>query len=339
MPKISVIVPVYNVKNVLQYSVESILNQTYKDFEVILIDDGSNDKSGELCNLFSAMHSNISSVHVENGGVSKARNLGIEIAKGDYICFIDSDDFVEKTFLQTLIEAKNSNPCYDNIWCGFQTVDGYEDYHVNQKVLFTENERLSFSSRRSIMSLHEKWLDTGPVCKLYSRKIIYDNSLRFPEDISLGEDLVFNYDYLDCTDGKIMILNKCLYNYVIKNYNTLSTKFYSEMFEIYKKLNSVMYEKTQKWNCTEREMCKYYNACFHKYEVVLQNTFHPKSSIQNKYKYNKSIMKSAEFREALSKSDCFIHPLYRFGYDHCMYRLIRLLDKLVSIKNKLFSAK
>lgn len=330
--KISVIVPVYNVEAVLHYCLDSILNQVFDDFELILIDDGSSDNSGDICDKYAKSNRNVKSLHIPNSGVSKARNLGIEVAQGEYICFIDSDDCVSKDYLESLIQLKYKYPEIDNIWCGFQTVDGYDDYNVMQKIVFSSEEMITVSSYQSIMSLHEKWLDPVPVCKIYSRRIIQDYLLRFPKDLSLGEDLIFNLNYLDCTDGKIVILNKCLYNYTFLNQDSLSNKFYQDMFSIYKKINQVMYDKSVKWNCDDSEMVKYYNACFHKYEVVLKNTFHRNSPIKHKYKYNRLIMKSHEFKESFIKSNCFIHPLYRLGYKHCSYRIIRFLDVLYSIK-------
>lgn len=330
---VSIIVPVYNVENVLHYCVDSILNQTFKDFELILIDDGSTDKSGEICDKYALNNSNIVVKHIENQGVSKARNTGIELAKGEYICFIDSDDFVEKNYLERMINTKEKYSDYDNVWCGMQTVDGYDNYTVLQKVVFSDDAPLTTSSNKEIMTLHEKWLDAGPVCKLYNRKVIVNNKLQFPEDISLGEDLIFNFEYLDCTNGKILVLNDPLYNYAQINDYSLGSKYYEDMFEIYKRINSVMYNSIVKWDCDESQQLIYYNSCFFSYEKVLRNTFNINSTIKNKYRYNRQIMKSDEFRTALEKSDCYINKYYRFAFNHSSYRLVRLLDRVSRIKN------
>lgn len=329
---ISIIVPVYNVEKVLHYCVNSILNQIYTCYELILIDDGSCDSSGELCDQYAEKDKRISVIHKENGGVSSARNAGIEIAKGEYICFIDSDDYVEPNYLEALILSKEEYPECENIWCGFQTVDKYENANVLKKVVFSCQEKKSVVSKELIMDLHEKWLDAGPVCKLYSRKIIGDYGLKFDESISLGEDLIFNFQYLDVTTGKIIIINKCLYNYYYANSSSLSSKFYENMFELYKTINKIMFDCMCRWKCNEEQLTKYYNACFYKYEVVLENTFAKNSTIKNKYAYNNSIMKSTEFKEVLSKSNCFIHPLYRFAYRCCSFRMIRMLNWMTSLR-------
>ena len=328
---ISIIVPVYNVEKVLHFCIDSILYQTYSTYELILVNDGSTDGSGDVCDQYAKKDKRINVIHKENGGVSSARNAGIEKAKGEYICFIDSDDYVEQNYLMELIRFKEENPKCDNIWCGFQTVDDYVNANILQKIVYNSQEQKTVVSKKQIMDLHEKWLDSGPVCKLYSRKLIIDNHLRFNETLSLGEDLCFNFQYLDVADDIIIIINKCLYNYYFVNSFSLSSKFYDNMFEIYRIINRTMYDCMSRWGCGAKQMTKYYNACFYKYEVVLDNTFAESSTIKKKYAYNRSIMNSPEFKDAMKYSDCFIHPLYRFAYNCRCYQLIRITNKVLSI--------
>ncbi|MCR5636950.1 MAG: glycosyltransferase [Clostridiales bacterium] len=328
MPLISVIVPVYNAEKTLEYCIRSILEQTFEDFELLLIDDGSKDRSAEICDAFAEKDNRITVIRKENGGVSSARNTGIKNASGKYICFADSDDYISNKYLQALIDAKNKYSNSDNIWCGFQTVDGYDNPRINHTAIFDDNVPVSVLSRDRIMTIHEKWLDSGPYCKLYSKSIIEDNNLLFPQDLSLGEDLVFNFEYLDRTNGKIVIINQPLYNYVFCN-GSLSNRYYSNMFEIYKRINSVMHSCVKKWNCDASEVSKLYNACFFKYEVVLRNTFCKESKIKNKVKYNKEILKSEEFTTAFENSNCYIHPIYRFAYKHRLSLVLRLMYKVL----------
>lgn len=323
---ISVIVPVYNVESVLHYCLDSILNQTYSNFELILIDDGSGDRSSELCDQYAEKDKRIRVFHKENGGVSSARNVGIENARGEYICFVDSDDYVAENYLEELILVKEKNYDCNNIWCGFQTVDGYEHPTVQQKVVFSRDDELSIVPRELIMDLHEKWLDAGPVCKLYSRRIIVNYGLKFDESISLGEDLIFNFQYIDNSGDQIVVINKCLYNYTFISDSSLSRKYYDGMYDLYRFINRSMFECMCRWKCGEVQIKKFYNACFYKYEVVLKNTFSRNSTVKYKYSYNRDIMKSSEFKESLSNCDCYIHPLYRLAYRCCSYRLIRVLD-------------
>lgn len=332
MFQISVIVPVFKVENVLHYCIDSILNQTFNDFELILIDDGSPDNSGKICDEYAKIDSRVKVVHKENEGVSVARNAGLELAKGKYICFVDSDDYIQRDYLEKLILAKKSNTDCQNIWCKFLTVNDYK-HNLDMEHIYCKEHKYSI---KDIMTLHEKWLDAGPVCKLYDKDIITNNNIRFNQNLSLGEDLTFNFEYLDYTSGDIVVIDCELYNYVNTNINSLSNKYYENMFDIYKQLNSMMYRHMKKWNCDEIQFDKYYSACFYKYEVVMKNTFHTDSKLskKEKYKYNRKILKSDEFKQSLNLSTCFIHPLYKLAYKSKNYKFVQLVDKIVSLRNR-----
>ena len=328
---ISIIVPVYNVENVLHYCIESILNQTYRDFELLLVDDGSTDGSGKICDDYAVKDTRIHVIHKENGGVSSARNYGIENANGEYICFIDSDDYVNAEYLESLIQTKNKYPGCDNIWCCFTTVDSYGGNSKNCNCINSEKKFVEFN-RRQIMTLHENWLDAGPVCKLYKKAIIDKYDIRFDESISLGEDLIFNFDYIDKTNGRIIVNNVSLYNYVKTSDDSLSTKYYPDLFDIYKHNNNIMWDYILRWGCDDEQKQMFDNSCFYLYERVLGNTYHKHSTCKHKIRYNTAILKSDEFSKALKKSNCYINPLYRFAYQHHSYLMIRALDMILKIK-------
>lgn len=324
---ISIVVPVYNANNSLHCCIDSILNQTYSDFELILVDDGSTDESGRICDTYAIKDNRVKVIHQDNSGVSVARNTGIKAARGDYICFVDSDDYINRDYLKKLLETKKKYSDFDNIWCGMRTVSGY-DSETLQSVLFSNTDHYSVSSVKEIMTLHEKWLDAGPYCKLYSKKIIQNNKLRFDTNLSLGEDLTFNFRYLDLTNKKIVIVNEPLYSYFKQNEGTLSSKYYADLYSIYESINQTMFLFLKKWECDNSQLTKFYNSYFYCYENVFRNTFRVDSCIKQKYKYNRTIMKTSNFHFVLKNSDCFIHPFYRFAYKISSYRLVRLLDYL-----------
>lgn len=330
MPLVSVIVPVYKVEYVVKNCIESILNQIFTDFELILVDDGSPDNSGKICDEYAKKDDRVIVIHKENGGVSSARNVGIDRAKGKYICFVDSDDYVSKDYLKTLIDVEENNNA-DNIWCYFKTVDKYSEKIDRKEV--SSGPNIEKYTVKDIMTLHEKWLDAGPVCKLYILDIIKENNLKFDESLSLGEDLIFNFVYLDYTNKNIIVINKELYFYLQNNENSLSKKYYQDMFEIYKKINSVMYQYLNKWNCDNIQFEKYYNACFFKYEVVLKNTFSRQSDVtkKGKIKINNNILKSKEFTTAFHNMSYRPNILYKIAYLCKNYRIVRLLDKLFEV--------
>lgn len=190
MPDLSVIVPVYKVEKYLSGCIESILNQTYKDLELILIDDGSPDGCPEICDKFAANDCRVTVVHKKNEGVSIARNTGLDIAAGKYIGFVDADDFVSPNMYETLINEIEKNKC-DIAIAGYDYVD--EDGEVNRPYQQKETE---------IMNQHDVMLrqyDINPtirfgVCnKLFKKSLI--NTV-FPDDLKSGEDGVFLFDYL-----------------------------------------------------------------------------------------------------------------------------------------------
>ena len=188
MPKISVVVPVFNSENSLSCCINSILNQTYTDFELILVNDGSKDQSGKICDKFALRDSRVVVVHKENGGVSSARNAGIQRSRGSYIVFIDSDDYVESDYLQQLQSGKS-----DLTICGFvcKTSDGKFLYNIVQ-----ETEYFSCREKIDFPKLFLNNLLYSPYGKVFRKDIIDSHHLRFPQDISWGEDAMFIADYL-----------------------------------------------------------------------------------------------------------------------------------------------
>jgi len=326
---ISVIVPVYNAEKVLHYCVDSIIAQTYKDYELILVDDGSTDNSGLLCDKYAEQDKRIITVHLKNGGVSEARNKGIELSKGELICFIDSDDYVVESYLEKLINTKIRFHDCDSIWCGFQTLADYYD-KITGVHLASDQEGYSFFVRSDIMTLYNKWLVQMPWNKIFSAAIIKKNKIRFPKELSIGEDLLFNLEYLNNSNGKITIINEPLINYLDNRSDSLGNKYYPNLFEIYKYVNSQLLIYLSNWRSDESQLKKYYTTCFFSYERVLRNTFHANSQIKHKYKYNRSIMKSNEFQESLKMCTVRINKVFLFAYKHRMYSIIRIVEIVLS---------
>ena len=152
---VSIIVPAYNCIKSLEYCTRSIQQQTYTGFELILVDDGSIDGSGELCDKFAAADSRIKVIHKPNGGVSAARNAGIDAATGKYITFCDSDDYLEPDYLETLVQTAKSNPDCGHIWCCFQTVTGYQKENAVPNYISAES--VLHYTLKDYMTLHEMW--------------------------------------------------------------------------------------------------------------------------------------------------------------------------------------
>ena len=332
---VSIIVPAYNCIESLECCVGSIRQQTYTNFELMLVDDGSTDGSGELCDKLAAEDTRIRVIHKPNGGVSSARNAGIDAATGGYITFCDSDDYLEPDYLEALIQAAESNPDCGHIWCCFQTVTGYQK--ENAAPNYTSAKSLLCYTLQDYMSLHEMWLDAEPWNKLYRTDIVQTAKVRFPEDLSLGEDWLFNLAYIDASaNEKIVVVTKPLYNYMRGNDESLDSKYRKDLLDIYRRLNDTCLSYLRKWKLPTEQIEKFYNSRFYLSEKVLRNTMRaPDKTKREKMKWNSTLMQSDEFKASLQTRKCFIHPLYLFAYRSGNFSNVLLADQMVAIKRAL----
>lgn len=187
MDKISVIIPIYNSSNYLHQCIDSVLEQNYVDFEVLLINDGSTDNSGNICDEYAEKDSRIRVFHKKNGGVSSARNLGLDNAKGVWITFIDSDDYIEQNFFDSI---NTITPTVDIIFTG---IDKYDDEQRISSLRF-ENKTLTIEEFFENYFLFPHF--AGPVGKFFKKQIIEQYHIRFDERLQNGEDGLFNFHYL-----------------------------------------------------------------------------------------------------------------------------------------------
>lgn len=213
MPKISVIVPVYKTEDKLNRCVDSILNQTFTDFELILVDDGSPDNCGKICDEYATKDNRVVVIHKENGGVSSARNIGLNKGGGEFIVFADSDDYVEKEYLDSLLRYQKKADA-DLVICNYVqitptckecTSHGFNDGQV------LENELL----QSTIFTKINECDTVGFFClwnKLFKKQILVDNGVAFNNDMSFGEDMLFITDYFKVI-RKLVFTDKALYNY------------------------------------------------------------------------------------------------------------------------------
>ena len=204
--KVSIIVPVYNVEPYLDRCMQSLLKQTLKEIEIIMVDDESPDHCPQLCEDYKAKYSNVKVVHKKNGGLGFARNSGLEVAKGEYVAFIDSDDFVDTDMFQHLYEYAIENNC-DAVFCGYNI---YKDAEHIRKM----QENTDYILRRGKDEVKKVLLDmVGPEPSyhsdakllmsvwraIYSHKVIEDNHLRFvSERVYIAEDIMWHIDFLPC---------------------------------------------------------------------------------------------------------------------------------------------
>lgn len=231
-PQISVIVPVYNVEKFLPRCINSILVQTFTNFELLLIDDGSIDKSGKICDEYARKDCRVRVFHKENGGVSSARNLGLKNIEGKYVTFIDSDDTVNCNYLFNMIKSSNIEKCLIVTGCNViernGTIRKYELPDMISYDICDTFSQLEFFKHGS------------PWSKLFNASIIKSKHLFFNLFLKNYEDLIFCMEYLQYVDA-IICVNANDYNYY-KYENTLSSiyqGYFAEMF-LYEKYSSLL---------------------------------------------------------------------------------------------------
>ena len=219
---ISVIVPVYKVEKYLRKCIDSIINQTYKNLEIILVDDGSPDNCGAICDEYTANDSRVKVIHKENGGLSSARNAGIDIASGDYIAFIDSDDYIDVNMIKTLYK-KISDDNSDMAICNFSYVD------ENGKMIYEKNEYMPIKteviSGRDI--LYNKLLEAKSwywviACNKIYKKSLFDG-IRYPIGKLNEDEFIIHEIYFRCK--KISCIETSMYYYVQRSNSIINGEY------------------------------------------------------------------------------------------------------------------
>lgn len=230
MAKVSVIIPVYNVEYVVGACIESVLRQTYDDLELLLIDDGSIDRSREVCQKYAEQDARVFVWHIQNGGPGAARNFGIEKASGEWICFVDSDDLIDPAYLESFfkMEIPKKNTL---VIQGISIVD-VETGKEKRRIAYPD---LSFVIRddSNEIAKHRLFHSGYPVSKLYNRLIILEAGLRFSTEFSYHEDHVFFWQYLPYVQ-KVNLSSYVGYKYLVRE-GSLSSSHppYQKMLKAY----------------------------------------------------------------------------------------------------------
>lgn len=220
---ISVIVPVYNTEKYLRNCLNSIINQTYRELEIIIVDDGSPDDSGKICDEYADRDSRIVVVHQNNKGLSGARNAGLDICKGEYVMFVDSDDTISLQMAEKMLFAIEN---VDIAICDFDRIT--KEYANNNSVTYSEENDKLYITKDEIWSTILIKLNNASWNKLYRRTLI--GNIRFPTGLVHGEDLVFNLKYISkCNNG--VIIKEKLYNYFQRKDSITQKAFTQKRFD------------------------------------------------------------------------------------------------------------
>ena len=297
-PMVSVIMPVYNVDRYLEKAIRSVLAQTFSDFELILIDDGSTDKSAEICDGFHS-YTNVTVLHIPNSGVAHARNTGLKTAKGKYIAFFDSDDWVEPDMLSRMVTAAEETQS-EIVVCGFH-MEYYEngrelDYQVKPQSLSCNIDEFKSLFYEAL----KKNLLSTPWNKLYQRDFLLEHGTLFQD--RLCEDIYFNLE-LFADIQKITFLDITPYHWYRSRPGSETAKIYSPdlLWTTKKDVYEGLVELCRKWNMCDPIHMKNIN-CYYTDRLVqcVQEIMASRGyKHQEKRRYIKAILSDEETRHAL----------------------------------------
>ncbi|MDY3791078.1 MAG: glycosyltransferase family 2 protein [Oscillospiraceae bacterium] len=297
MPLISVIIPVYNVEKYLNASVESVMAQTLTDIEIILINDGSSDRSGEICRRLAERDSRIKVIDKPNGGVSSARNAGLESSSGEWIYFMDSDDIIEPDTLECAI--KKADETGTDV-CFFDYDRVCENLTETKRSLADKDEVVKNTNcYRAMFSFNY----FGSMCNCIIKADIIRGAVRFNEKIEIGEDQLFKFECF----GRISSYSyvpQVKYHYMIRSgsaLNTVRTDYICASDMLYEGMMSVK-EKYDFPDYAERFINTVYMQYFHK---LIMNTFSPqnKCSLSHKLDIIDSFTHTPRFKAAVENND------------------------------------
>ena len=218
---VSIIVPIYNVEKYISQCIESIIDQTYKNIEIVLINDGSLDKSGIIADEYAQKDTRIKVVHKENQGVSIARNVGIERAKGDYICFADADDVLMPDYVEYLLDMAVNNDADIAL-----TKEMYTTFHPEQS---DYDLKEIYSAEETTIDILSYNIPIGVYCKMFKKEFLGD-AIRFVPEIYIGEGFNFNTTAFQRAN-KVAIGYKRIYFYRRDNFSSATTNFSVEKWE------------------------------------------------------------------------------------------------------------
>lgn len=249
MPRVSVIVPIYNVEKYLDRCMESLLNQTLKNIEIIMVDDGSPDLCPQMCDEYAKKDSRVKVVHKKNAGLGLARNSGLDIATGEYVAFVDSDDYVGLDMYKALYDRAEANKC-DAVFCGFRT-----EVRENKWVYSNEVDVDQLWKREDVQQFMLDMIASGVGIKaerlyqmsvwhsIYKRSLIEENHFRFVSEREVAsEDIPFQVDFLSKANI-VAYVSKAFYSYCL-NGTSLTATLKPEKYARYKQLRACLLSKS-----------------------------------------------------------------------------------------------
>ena len=304
MPQLSVIIPVYNAEKFINNCVDSILNQTFSDLEVVLVDDGSPDLSGAICDGYAEKDKRVKVIHQKNAGVSAARNAGLDLASGKYVTFVDSDDFVEPQMYEKMISVAGEYDC-DVVMCDCLKVfpDRNEVYTHDIRPGYYNKEQLEneYYPHLLIMENVEYPPTISNWLLLFKKNLNSGKSIpRYIEGVRFSEDLLFGAQLLYAADSFYYMKGECFYHYCM-NPESATHSFKSDKWNDYKKLIKEIRRSFA--SCAEHDFEKQIDLVqlFFLYNAVGEIISASELDRKEKANMSRNILRSEEIREMFKK--------------------------------------
>lgn len=303
-PAISIIIPVYNVETWLKRAIQSLQNQTCRSYEILLVNDGSTDGTGALCDRLADEDVRIRVIHQENGGAAKARNTAIEIARGDFLYFMDGDDWCEPTMLSDMHRAAVDNDL-DLLITGF-TIDTYYDDEGNYYRELRNAPNCVYETqeefRASAYKLFDAQLLYAPWNKLYRRSYLNEKGIRFPatfwDDLPFNLDVMRDIERVGCLDGHY-------YHFLRARAESENTKYRADMYEKREEEHRWLIELYQYWNIDTPEVEEFLARRYAERLVgCVENVTNPSCTLSKEEKRDaiRAMISTPHAREALAKA-------------------------------------
>ena len=325
--KYSVIIPVYNVDNYLSRCIDSLLAQNYVDLEILLIDNGSKDQSGQICEDYAAQFSNITAYHIPNKGVGSARNFGLSKAKGEFICFVDADDYLVGNLFSDVESQLNSQldllvfSYYNSIEKNLSEIDR------SAKILPTEGKK---DKSDFIALFQELWLTDMMYTvwnKIYRREFLEEHQIVF-ESYELGEDVRFNLNVYQHVNA-VLLVKSCYYVYISGRIDSAMGQYnpnrMNYQLEELGKVDQLMIS----WNSHDEQFIDQIKARILMSNI--QNISKQKMSLSKKRHYVEVLCRNQEMIALLKKTTSPLHPLIRRLLHLRMYLTVIFLKKLQTL--------
>lgn len=303
-PKFSIIIPVYNAEKYLPNCMESLLKQSYQEFEVLLINDGSTDQSGVICDKYGMSDKRVKVFHTPNQGAGQARNVGLDSVTGEYVLFVDSDDWLEIESLSIYVKSIESYDwligCSHNCYFKGDSMESMKiDYYYPAS---------RYDSRQDICEMYVDIAVNGvshaPHNKVYKRDIIEKYKLRFPNRPKY-EDLAFNNAYVDKINS-LVIINDHTYNYRVSNLEGVAQKLPTNMFDIFTDVNNELIQLLKNWKVwNERSEHLLQSKYITDVASCINNTYNPNLTytFESRYTYIKAILEHEKVQQSCKHVD------------------------------------